>query len=263
MKKYLSVFVIRFRSELQYVGAAVGGFLTQCFFGLLLIALYRALYEGKAEAVPISTTVTYVWLQQAFFRMLFSTNDELSQKIITGSVAYDLCRPLDPYTFYFFENLASRLSGSLLRAVPMLIFALVLPDGWNLSLPAGLPALLSFFLCLTLGLICTCAMGNLLSALVMVTLDTKGLSSILQMLIVTFSGNLMPLTLYPENWQSVVKLLPISQFLDTPIRLYTGVTPIRQLLSAAAVQTVWIFVLLLSGKYLWKRYQKKIVLQGG
>ena len=43
MKAYLSVFRLRRRLETQYRGAALGGIICQMFFGLVLIALYRAL----------------------------------------------------------------------------------------------------------------------------------------------------------------------------------------------------------------------------
>ena len=47
MRAYLHVFRMRLRMELQYRGAALGGIICQLFFGLILIALYRALYAFR------------------------------------------------------------------------------------------------------------------------------------------------------------------------------------------------------------------------
>ena len=132
MRAYLSVFRMRLRLECQYRGAALGGIVCQIFFGLILIALYRALYAGNPQSMPLETITTYVWLQQAFFRMLLSSDAELADKIRTGNIAYDMCRPLDLYGFYYARVMALKLMGSLLRAVPMLLFASLLPDGWHL-----------------------------------------------------------------------------------------------------------------------------------
>ena len=82
MRAYLSVFRMRWKMELQYRGAVVGGVICQMFFGLILAALYRALYAGKPQSMPLSSVTTYVWLQQAFFRMLFATDGELSGKVL-------------------------------------------------------------------------------------------------------------------------------------------------------------------------------------
>ena len=99
MKAYFSVFRMRWRMELQYRGAVIGGVLYQMFFGLILIALYRALYQSKLQTMPLASVVTYVWLQQAFFRMLLASDGDLLDKIRTGAIAYDLCRPLQLYGY--------------------------------------------------------------------------------------------------------------------------------------------------------------------
>ena len=102
---------------------------------VVLVAIYRAMYAGKPQPMPLSNITTYVWLQQAFFRMLLGTDGELLDKIRTGGIAYDLCRPLSLYGFYYMRILAQKLMGSLLRAAPMLVFAAV-----NAAMkPAGQP----------------------------------------------------------------------------------------------------------------------------
>ena len=67
LKPYCSVFMMRFRIETQYRGAALGGIITQVFFGLMLIALYTTLYQSAPQTVPLAQTVTYVWLQERCF----------------------------------------------------------------------------------------------------------------------------------------------------------------------------------------------------
>ena len=67
--------------ETQYRGAVLGGLICQLFFGIVLVAIYRALYAGKPQTMPLSHVTTYVWLQQAFFRMLLATDPELQDKM--------------------------------------------------------------------------------------------------------------------------------------------------------------------------------------
>ena len=51
-------------------------------------------------------TITYVWLQQMFFRALLSTDGELNEQVMTGSIAYSLCRPVDQYAWWLSRSLA-------------------------------------------------------------------------------------------------------------------------------------------------------------
>ena len=263
MRSYLAVFRLRRRMELQYRGAMVGGIICQMVFGLILIALYRALYAGKPQTMPLNHVVTYVWLQQAFFRMLLASDSDLLDKIRTGGIAYDLCRPVSLYGFYYARIVAQKITGSLMRAIPMLLFAALLPEGWGICLPASVPGFLLSLLALLLGLLCVSALENITMAFTMRTLDPRGIQGMLNLLMMTLSGNILPLTLFPDSWQKVITLLPYAQLLDAPIRLYTGDTPVSEAVRILLIQAAWIVLLTALGVRLWNRHQRKIVLQGG
>ena len=263
MKAYLSVFGMRLRLETQYRGAVLGGVACQVFFGLILVAVYRALYFGKPQSMPLSHITTYVWLQQAFFRMLLASDADLMDKIRTGGIVYDLCRPLHLYGFYYARIMAQKLMGSLLRAVPMLIFAALLPEGWGISLPASLPALALAVAALLLGLCCVCAMENITMAFTMRTLDPRGFQAMLNLLMMILSGNVLPLTLYPDGWQRLITLLPYAQMLDAPIRLYTGEYALEQAPEVLLLQAVWTVLLVSLGLLGWRRNQSRMIIQGG
>ena len=263
MREYFSVFRMRWRMELQYRAAALGGIICQMFFGMIYVALYRALYAGKPQAMPLSAVTTYVWLQQAFFRMVLSSDDELRDKIRTGAIAYDLCRPVELYGYYYARIAAQKLLGSLLRAAPMLVFAVLLPEGWGVAAPVSLPALLVALFGLLLGLLCVCALENIVMAFTMRTLDPRGLQTMLTMTMMILSGNVLPLTLYPDSWQKVITALPFAQMMDAPIRLYTGERTLTEAPGVLALQAVWAAALVGLGLFLWRKNQKRLVVQGG
>ena len=254
---------MRLQMELQYRGAMVGGILCQMFFGLVLTALYRALYAGHPQSIPIEHVVSYVWLQQAFFRMLLSTDPDLLDKIRSGNISYDMCRPVNMYWFYYARIAAQKLMGSLMRGIPMLVVAFLLPKGWGLVLPDSPLGLLAAFLSLVPGFLCMCALENITMGFTMKTLDPRGIQSMLNLLMMTFSGNILPLTLFPDSWQRVITLLPYAQLLDAPIRLYTGEYAASEAFRIILVQAVWMIALTLAGMMIWKANRKRMIVQGG
>ena len=262
-RPYFSVFRLRWRMEMQYRGAVIGGFLCQVFFGLVLIALYRALYDSRPQSMPIESVATYVWLQQAFFRMVLSSDPELLDKIRTGAIAYDLCRPMDLYGYYYFRIVAQKAVGSLLRGIPMLIFALCLPEGWRIQLPSSFFALMLSLVSLFFGLLCISALENITMGITMRTLDPRGMQAMLNLLMTLLSGNILPLTLYPDQWQRVITLLPYAQLLDSPIRLYTGVRALSEAAWVLMLQLFWTVILILGGLLLWNRNREHLTVQGG
>jgi len=263
VRAYLSAFRMRRRLELQYRGAVLGGVVCQVFFGLILIAIYRALYAGKPQTMLLSQITSYVWLQQAFFRMLLASDPELMDKIRTGSIAYDLCRPLNLYGFYYVRIMAQKMTGSLLRAVPMLVFAFLLPEGWGLMLPASFAGLTWSLAGLLLGLLCVSALENITMGFTMRTLDSRGMQALMNLLMMILAGNILPLTLFPDSWQRMITLLPYAQLLDAPIRLYTGQTAPDEAPRILLIQAAWILVLAGAGFLFWRMNQKRIEIQGG
>jgi ABC-2 type transport system permease protein len=249
--------------ELQYRGAMIGGILCQMFFGIVLVALYNALYEGKPQSVPIENVATYVWLQQAFFRMMLASDTELTDKIRSGDVSYDLCRPVNMYAFYYARVAAQKLMGSLMRAVPMLIMAAFLPKGWGISPPGSALGLFLSLPALALGLLCVCALENITVAFTMKTLDPRGMQALLNLLMMTLSGNLLPLTLFPDSWQKVIRFFPYAQLMDAPIRLYTGDFAVSDALGIYALQGFWAVVLIALGMSMWNANKKRMIVQGG
>lgn len=82
-KPYFSLYRLKAMQETQYRAAALGGLVTQAFFGLLYVFLYTALFRGENQA-ELAETITYVWLQQMFFRVLLMNDTELIQQVMTG-----------------------------------------------------------------------------------------------------------------------------------------------------------------------------------
>ncbi len=263
MKTYWSVFVMRLKLETQYRAAALGGLVTQLFFGIILVYLYRALLNSPADTAAMQATATYVWFQQAFFRMLFSSDNTLSGIILKGDMAYQLVRPVDQYSFWFARTLASKLTGSVMRAIPLLLIVSWLPQGVGMGRPASLPALLSAMAALLLGFLVITAVSSLSDGLVLLTLDNRGVNAILSFLIVFFGGNLLPLTLFPASWQRAIAYLPFSQILDTPIRLYTGEYALASFPGLALMQLAWLAFFVAVGRLLWRGTLRRIVVQGG
>ncbi len=262
LRPYLTAFRVRALLETQYRGAALGGLVTQLFFGLVYAYLYAALYAGSDPA-GLRATVTYVWLQQMFFRALFVSDGELQQQILSGSLAYTLCRPVDQHLYWISRNLAAQVVGMLMRALPMLALQLIVPAEVRMALPASPLALVQFVVSLLLGVFCVSQIHAIGLALTMKTLDNRGLSAMLSLLLMTFSGNVIPLTLFPDSLQTLMRFQPFAQALDAPIRAYLYAPPMGEWLISVAVQVVWIAVLMALGRWMWARQLRNVTVQGG
>ena len=261
-RPYLTVFRLRALQETQYRAAALGGLVTQVFFGLVYVFLYTALYAGE-NPQALADTITYVWIQQMFFRMMFSNDGELTNLIMSGGVAYMLVRPIDQHRFWVCRDIGGRLVGAGMRMVPMLLVQLLLPAGLRMRLPDSPVAFLQFMLSVGLGVVCLCELTSIIDAINMKTLDRRGVSAILNLTMLALSGNVIPLTLFPDNLQTLVRYQPFAQSLDASIRMYQHAAALPEWALNVGVQIAWIFILRAIGRAMWARQLKNMIVQGG
>ena len=267
MKQYGSFFRIRFLAGLQYRAAAWAGIATQYVWGGLTVLLYRAFYQNGANSFPMDFQAlsTYVWLQQAFLAMFMTWyyDGEIFDSITSGGIAYELCRPCDLYTVWFVKNMAVRLSRVVLRCVPVLLVAALLPAPYGVMLPRSWSAALLFPVSLVLGFLVLVAFSMLIYISAFYTLSPMGIRILASSVMEFFCGALIPIPFLPEWLQPVMYALPFASMQNTPFLIYTGHLDPQTALERIGLQLLWLALLLAAGRLLMANAQKKVVVQGG
>ncbi len=261
-KPYRTAFRVHAVRETRYRGAVLGGIVTQSFFGLVLVALYSALID-PADQTLLRETATYVWLQQIFFRALFHRDSELSEQVLSGNVCYQLLRPVDPHTWWLFRAMAEKTVGVLMRLLPMLALQFLLPEQYRMLPPDGPMALLQFALSIGVGFLVIAQINLICQAITMVTLDNRGVTAMINLIMMLLAGNIIPLTLVPERLRQVIRYQPFAQALDAPIRMYLHTMSAGEWLLNLGVQLLWLAALWALSRLLWRRNLDRIVIQGG
>ncbi len=260
---YRAILSARFRMLLQYRGAALGGLITQFFFGLIITMVYEAFYASTTKPQPMSIEQvrSYIWLGQALLQMLpWNQEVELRAMIRTGSVAFELLRPVDLYSLWYTRSVAARTAPTILRAAPMFAAALLL--GW-LSPPASGLSFLCWIAAQAGALFLSCAITTLLTLTLLWTVSGEGVTQLVCALVVILSGMNVPLPLMPEAFQPILSFLPFRGLIDTPFRVYLGLIPPSSFPPALLHQAVWIAALIVLGRVVMARGLKKLSVQGG
>lgn len=267
MRFYISYFKLRFITALQYRAAAIAGLTTQFFFGIVFIMVYVAFYESKAATLPmqLNELVSYLWLNQAFFALinLLYNDIEIINLIKTGDLAYELARPKQIYTMWYAKIIGQRLAMVTLRAFPVLIITMFLPEPYNLGLPITLSNFILFLITLLVGALLMTAIVTLYHILMLYTLDEKGITNIFIVLADILSGLVVPIPFFPDWLQKITTYLPFRYVSDLPFRLYTGNISLHDGIIGLIVQLIWLLIIVTISYLLTKKSLKRIVVQGG
>lgn len=267
MNAYLSVWRLRFIHGLQYRTAAFAGLTTQFFFGLIFIMVFVAFYSGTSKAMPmeLSEVVTYVWLQQIFLGliMLWARDNDIFGLITNGNIAYELCRPVEMYGFWYSKLMAQRFANTVLRCLPILVIVLLLPQPYRMSLPDSWSSFILFILAMLLGLLVTVAISMLIYISVFWTMSPVGSIMMIAVASELLAGMIIPIPLLPNWLQKITFFLPFRWTVDFPFRVYSGHIPQTEALWGIGIQFFWLVALVAFGTWCLRIALRRVVLQGG
>jgi ABC-2 type transport system permease protein len=248
---------------LQYRSAAIAGVGTQLFFGLVRVMIYEGFYRSSTMPQPMTAeqVITYVWLGQAMLLLVMLDIDrDVAGMIRTGSVAYEMTRPMDLYGLWFTRAVSGRAAPLVMRAIPIFIVA-----GLFLGLegPASVQAGLMFVVSAVAGIFLAASLVALMTITLLWTISGEGIYRLGAPLIFFFSGIVIPLPLLPGWMQQSVTVLPFRGLIDTPFRIYMGILTGAEASAAVFHQVFWILALVLIGRTILSRNLRRLVVQGG
>ncbi|MFH9013790.1 ABC transporter permease [Streptomyces sp. NPDC017943] len=260
---YAAVAAGGFRRFATYRAATLAGVFTNTVFGVILVYTYLALWEerphlggyGQAQAV------TYVWLGQCLYATLAiqggGAEKDLMGRIRTGEIAVDLYRPADLQLWWMAGDLGRALFQLLGRGVvPFLFGALFFP----MALPSDVGRWAAFAVTLLLAAVVSFALRHLAALSVFWLMDGMGVSQVLAVTGIFFSGMVLPLNAFPGVLGEVVRVLPWAAQIQMPADVLMGETGV---LGALAFQAGWAVVLLAAGRAVESAATRRVVVQGG
>ncbi len=263
MISYWAVLSAKFRSLLQYRSAALAGLVTQIFWGVIRVMIFQAFYRSTNAEQPISGSdvETYIWLSQAFLAALpWNIDLDLRALIRSGGIGYELIRPVDLYSYWFSRALAWRTAPMMMRAAPLLVFAILV---MGMAPPASVGAAAAFAVSMIAAILLSSAITTFINTTMLWTITGDGVTQITFGLVLIFSGMLIPLPLFPDWAQPLINALPFRGLVDTPYRLYLGHIPAAELPQHLAHQVAWTLAFVIAGRIALSRALRRVVVQGG
>jgi len=225
--------------------------------------VWTTLYTQHPGAFGISLQqmVTYAVLAMAI-ENLFYTGPlyYIAQQVKSGAIDVDLLKPLDFHFHMLARSTGEMFFRIIVIALPAMLVGYFLFD---LQLPATLQTGSMFVVAFLLGYLVNFHLDFLLGTIATVTLDIHSIDWAFQATSRFFSGQFVPLWLFPGALGIVANILPFRSIFSTPLSIYAGVLQEGTIIQALGFQLLWLIILLMLSRWLWGRVQIRIVSQGG
>jgi ABC-2 type transport system permease protein len=274
LRPYAAVFAGRFQLMLQYRAAAMAGFATQLWFGVIRIMIFAAFYAGGAAGhgplpMTLANAVAYTWLGQAFLAFLpWSADPEIADMVRSGAVAYERLRPVDTYAWWSVRALAWSVARVLPRALLMLVFAAaVLPlvglGKWGLAPPPTVQAGLLFCLSIAGVIVLSASLTMVINIVMVASLNDRGINTLAAPFVNVLSGMVVPLAFFPGWLTPILRAQPIAGLADIPFSIYFGGLTGAQAWAGIGLQFGWTAVLIAVGRWQLGGAMARLQIQGG
>jgi len=267
LRPYGALFRIRFTNTLQYRAAALAGLVTQFAWGFMYILAFAAFYRENPDAFPMTfqQTVSYIWMQQAFIALFFVWfwENSIIETMESGSIAYEMVRPMDLYGRWFTSTVANRMARTILRAVPILVVAFILPMSFRLIFPADFQVIGLFFLSMVLSLGVVVAFSMLIYISAFFTINSLGTRIVVSVASDFLAGGYIPIPFFPDTFRTIVEFSPFGAMQNMPLLIFSGHLVGADLVRGMALQVFWLVVLLIIGRIAMSRALKRVIVQGG
>lgn len=263
IKRYWGFTRCAFSARLNYRGALFISILTSSVGLIASLFLWNVLFQEQ------STISGYTWDDMIAYAMVAfvanatlsaSTERKISEKVLDGSIATDLSKPLNFQDRSLFEMFGYASIEAVIAVVIATIAAFLLCDITKiitiervglLTISLIMAFMVKFGITYIAGLCC------------FYTSNGYGVVFLRQVITDIFSGAMLPLSFYPIWFQNVAGVLPFQSSVYVPTQLFLGRLTGQDAVIALLGQLIWIIALWIIGRMFFKYAVRKITIQGG
>lgn len=266
MRIYVELAKTAFQSHIAFRVNTLIQFFGRLVAILIQVSIWSALISAKngtttsKGVVTLSEMITYTLLSIAI-TLIVSNNmiGQLEQKIHKGEIAADLIKPISFIGLLVSESVGISLQRIIFELVPVILISALLFGIQSVSLV--------HFLLFIFMVINGTAIYFLISYIFSLTafwyMVTWHIGALFHMMMMVFSGSLIPVWFFPKALSTVAEWLPFRLIFYSPISVYLGKVNGIEIVWMIVQQLLWIAVLILMHKWIWSRATTKLVIQGG
>ncbi len=262
-KKYRSLCKISMQNTIAYRSSFIINTAASLFAIISLLFLWKAIYGGRVELSG------YTWNQmKAYLLITFITStllswyseSAISRKILDGTVAMDLLKPLDFRKARLAETIGASVFESIIGIVMSCIIIFIFS---GIMLPASAMATLFFLVSMVISVLTKFGIVYIAGLFCFWTSNSLGIAWARAAITNFFSGALVPLTFFPGWLERIALALPFKGIVYVPASIYLGQFQGWDALLAIGQQILWLFILWGIGKLLWNWALKQVTIFGG
>lgn len=222
---------------------------------VVLILMWTAIYasgSGMIKGFTVNEMITYVLIGTLFSVAVRNFLPSLVSKDINeGRLSMFLVKPISYIKFVFFNELGRAALAIITSIVVQVLVILFFLDKFVLNTEPLY--LLLIFAMIFFSFIIELLIGFLVGTIAFWTDEVEGVQATIDRIKKFFAGGYFPLSLLPATLATLSMYLPFAYSFFVPAQLYLKKIDLQTGLMGLGIQIIWIILLSLIVKFVWKK----------
>ncbi|MDF2657466.1 MAG: antibiotic transport system permease [Paenibacillus sp.] len=262
-RKYISLLKTSMQASLSQRFNFFVNTVSGIVFVTALFYVWKAIFGDRDELNGMTWEQMKTYLLVVFItNMLLTWYSEtaISRRVMDGSVAMDLLKPLDFQKARLSETVGTSIVEGGVCAIVAAAWAILFAGA---GLPPDLGTSVLFLLSLTLSVLIKFGIVYLAGLVCFYTSSMLGVAWARAAVTNLFSGALVPLSMFPGWLQTIALWLPFQGIVYIPASIYMGRYDLAESIRQIGIQLLWAVLLWLAGKAVWRWSVRQVTIHGG
>ncbi len=259
---YLAVLKIYIKDVFAYKVDLTLSTLFNILKPLLLIFVFYAVYQfsnvSTLKGITLSSIVVYFFVVGNLDFIVAPTNivKHMQNDIKEGSIATELIRPINYIFMPFLSVIPADIILFAFTTIPLLIL---------LYLITGIHLNIFIIIAFAIGVLIAYLISNLLSFIIgsfsIYLVDVSGIGEGILWINEILGGGIIPIIFYPKIISNLLMLTPFPFMIFVPAGIFIGIIN-TNIVNILITGIVWVIILALISKIVWKRVSKDMNVVG-
>lgn len=240
-------------------------FLGNLIYLIIVYSLWKSIYASSGTSVmngmTFQDTMIYLVLASSMYMLLEShLTWRMHEDIQSGKIVLDIVKPMGYQTFKYAGILGEVLFNFLTTFVPTFLIVYFI-SGCKIHI--GFNVIL-FLLSMFIGIIISLSVDFFIGTIGLYTQSIWGINIMKEVVIMLFSGAVVPINFFPEPLKTITMRLPFQAIYNTPLQLLINdKMSAMERFGILGNQIMWLVLLLVISNVYWQRSLKTITVNGG
>ncbi len=268
LRIYLPFAANELKRQLAYKGAFYLFILVHLFGSFISYYLWMAIYGSSEKAVIGGLTqeemVVYVFMVYVTGSVVTaSISTMVSEDVVKGTVAMNLIKPID----YRLSLIAMASGNMVYRFLVPSVFIWIGLEIYKIKVlglaPVTIAGILLYLISCVMSFLIYVLFDFCFGMLAFFTTYIFGMRMAKDALLSFLTGQLIPISFFPDAMQRVFDFLPFSSMVYTPVMIYLGKYTGQTLAFMLLRQAAWVVLLYVLGSLIWRQVTRWLVVLGG